>query len=210
MLENHGVVIGGRDLREAFQRFETLEFVAQTLVKAAALGAVHTLPAAVLERQPLPGFGRNAGGATGQPREGVARATVRICAARVSQRLLISTAGAFSARLEGNDFLVTPRRRDRLELEAPGIVRARPGFCEAGKRPSRAALSTRISTSGIPTLAQVINAQPAQRQRLSALTKAALSSNTIPGELPSCCRRCRSCRSRASWKMLRAWPSRFR
>ena len=32
MLENHGVVIGGRDLREAFQLFETLEFVAQTLI----------------------------------------------------------------------------------------------------------------------------------------------------------------------------------
>jgi L-fuculose-phosphate aldolase len=34
MLENHGVVVGGSDLAEAFQRFETLEFTAQTIIKA--------------------------------------------------------------------------------------------------------------------------------------------------------------------------------
>ena len=45
MLENHGVVIGGRDLQDAFQRFETLEFVAQTLVKAATLGEIQPLAA---------------------------------------------------------------------------------------------------------------------------------------------------------------------
>src|SRR5581483_9928731 len=34
MLENHGVVIGGATLGQAFQRFETLEFTAKTIVKA--------------------------------------------------------------------------------------------------------------------------------------------------------------------------------
>ncbi len=30
MLENHGVVMAGADLQEAFRRFETLEFTAKT------------------------------------------------------------------------------------------------------------------------------------------------------------------------------------
>jgi L-fuculose-phosphate aldolase len=179
MLENHGVVIGGRDLREAFQRFETLEFVAQTLVKAATLGAVQTLPAAVLARQPLPDFAEMPVVAPGNPEKALRGQLCEFVQRAYRQRLLISTAGAFSARLEGNDFLVTPRRRDRLELEAPGIVRARPGFCEAGKRPSRAALLHAHIYQRNPDVGAVINAQPAHASAF-CMTKAALSSNTIP------------------------------
>src|SRR5712671_1369605 len=43
MLENHGVVVGGRDFPDAFRRFELLEFVAKTIVKARALGPVRYL-----------------------------------------------------------------------------------------------------------------------------------------------------------------------
>ena len=37
VLENHGVVVAGGGLQHAFQRFETLEFTAKTLIKARAL-----------------------------------------------------------------------------------------------------------------------------------------------------------------------------
>ncbi len=43
ILENHGVVTGGTTLLDAFQRFETLEFTAKTLIKAHALGPIHYL-----------------------------------------------------------------------------------------------------------------------------------------------------------------------
>ena len=43
VLENHGVVVGGSNLAEAFQRFETLEFTAQTIINARQLGEVHYL-----------------------------------------------------------------------------------------------------------------------------------------------------------------------
>ncbi|MEO7100229.1 MAG: class II aldolase/adducin family protein, partial [Luteolibacter sp.] len=43
MLENHGVVVGGVDFPDAFRRFETLEFVAKTVIKARALGEVRYL-----------------------------------------------------------------------------------------------------------------------------------------------------------------------
>ncbi len=43
ILENHGVVVGGSDLQNAFQRFETLEFTAKTIIKASTLGPVRYL-----------------------------------------------------------------------------------------------------------------------------------------------------------------------
>ena len=49
LLENHGVVVGGATLAKAFQRFETLEFAAKTIIKAGQLGAVRYLTPAQLE-----------------------------------------------------------------------------------------------------------------------------------------------------------------
>src|SRR5690242_20189141 len=43
LLENHGVVVGGATLQEAFERFETLEFTAKTVIKASLLGPVRYL-----------------------------------------------------------------------------------------------------------------------------------------------------------------------
>src|SRR5206468_1119779 len=43
LLENHGAVTGGRNLQEAFRRFETLEFTAKTIIKARMLGDVRYL-----------------------------------------------------------------------------------------------------------------------------------------------------------------------
>ena len=179
MLENHGVVIGGRDLREAFQRFETLEFVAQTLVRAAALGPVRPLAAAALASQPLPNFAEMPAAATSN-REKALRAQLCDFVQRgYRQRLLISTAGAFSARLDGDEFLVTPRRRDRLELEPPGLVRCRPGFRAAGHQPSRAAgLHARILQRN-PGVGAVISAQPAHASAF-CMTAAELTTATIP------------------------------
>ena len=43
VLENHGVVTGGASLQQAFERFETLEFTAKSIVKASQLGPVRYL-----------------------------------------------------------------------------------------------------------------------------------------------------------------------
>ena len=43
ILENHGVVVGGSHLADAFQRFEAFEFAGKTLIKANHLGAVRLL-----------------------------------------------------------------------------------------------------------------------------------------------------------------------
>src|SRR3954470_12025467 len=51
VLENHGVVAGGAGLQEAFERFETLEFTAKTIVKASLLGEVRYLDDAQAARR---------------------------------------------------------------------------------------------------------------------------------------------------------------
>jgi L-fuculose-phosphate aldolase len=87
--------------------------------------------------------------------------------------------GAFSARLAGGEFLITPRRRDRLELEPSGMVRATRDACEAGKRPSRTALLHALIYGQNPDVGAIINAQPAHASAF-CMTGAELSARTIP------------------------------
>ena len=179
MLENHGVVIGGGDLQDAFQRFETLEFVAQTLVKAATLGAIRPLPADRLVERGLPALG---GLPPVRPTERELELRAQICRfvhRAYQQRLLISTAGSFSARLDPEQFLITPRRRDRLELEPSGVVRATAGACERDKCPSRTALLHAAIYRRNPDVGAVINAQPANASAF-CMTGAEFSTHTIP------------------------------
>lgn len=179
LLENHGVVIGGGDLREAFQRFETLEFVAQTLINAASLGPIKVLTPAQLGVETMSDFAELPETTPSNREKELRTAICRFVQRAYQQRLLISTAGACSARLEGNEFVVTPRRRDRLELSPAGIVRARRGACERGKRPSRAALLHALIYERNPDVGAIINAQPAHASAF-CMTAAPLSTRTIP------------------------------
>ena len=52
-------------------------------------------------------------------------------------RLLTSTEGSFSARLDGTSFLITPYGIDRQAVDLPDLVLIRDGQREAGKQPSR-------------------------------------------------------------------------
>lgn len=99
MLENHGVVVGGATFREAFMRFETLEFAAKTIVKASALGKVRhagTEDFAAEKRlgKPLQPFAPVQ--ASSEERE-LRRELAAFVRRGYRQRLLISTEGSFSA-----------------------------------------------------------------------------------------------------------------
>jgi L-fuculose-phosphate aldolase len=179
MLENHGVVIGGRDLAEAFQRFETLEFVAQTVIRASALGELKTLAADSLAGQAVPDFADLAA-AVPTNREKELRAQVAAFAQRAyRQRLMISTAGSISARLDEKQFVITPRRRDRLDLKAASLVRATLDAAEAGKRASRTSRLHGLIYAANPEVGAVINAQPMCASAF-CMTDAEFSTRTIP------------------------------
>lgn len=179
LLENHGVVIGGRDLQEAFQRFETLEFAAQSLIRAAGLGPIQVLPPEMLAVHTTAPFttlpDHPASNREKELRTEICRFTQRA----YQQRLLISTAGAFSARVEGDEFVITPRRRDRLAVQPPGIVRVRGSACSAGQSPSRAVKLHAEIYARFPEVGAIINAQPAHASAF-CMTAAALSTHTIP------------------------------
>jgi L-fuculose-phosphate aldolase len=180
MLENHGVVIGGRDLAEAFQRFETLEFVAQTVIRASALGELRTLEAASLSAgEAVPDFAElPAVVATNREKE--LRGEVCAFAHRAyRQRLMISTAGSISARLSDTEFVITPRRRDRLDLKPASLVRATSRAAEAGKRASRTSRLHGLIYAANPEVGVVINAQPMCASAF-CMTAAEFSSRTIP------------------------------
>jgi L-fuculose-phosphate aldolase len=179
LLENHGVVIGGRDLRDAFQRFETLEFAAQTLIRAASLGPVQVLPPEALAVDTMPKFSEIPAEEPSNDEKDLRGQICRFLHRAYQQRLLISTAGAFSARVGKDDFVITPRRRDRLEVQPGGLVRVRSGACTAGRQPSRAAKLHSEIYARHPEIGAIINAQPAHASAF-CMTAAQLSTRTIP------------------------------
>ena len=50
LLANHGAVALGKDLMDAYQRMETLEGVAQIILHARTLGAMHAIPSEAFEQ----------------------------------------------------------------------------------------------------------------------------------------------------------------
>jgi L-fuculose-phosphate aldolase len=181
VLENHGIVVGGEDLTEAFQRFETLEFTAQTTIRASMLGDVRLLTDRQLElsrrqAEVLPEF-------TPEPprsRERELRTQLRDFLRRgYQQRLFISTAGSFSARLDRDAFLITPYLRDRQAIELADFVRVDAGRREAGKTPSRSARMHRAIYQRHPEIATVVTAYPVHATAFS-VTQTELNTRTIP------------------------------
>ena len=181
VLENHGVVVGGEDLQTAFQRFETLEFTAKTILKARQLGRVRYLSESQVElphrtARPLPFCPRQL--ATSQERE----LRHQLCAfvqRGYEQRLLISTEGSFSARLGEDAFLITPYRMDRRHLTVADLVSVRQGAAEEGKTASRASCNHRAIYQRHPGIKAIVNAYTVNATAFS-VTGEKLDARTIP------------------------------
>jgi len=182
ILENHGVVTGGRDLQEAFRRFETLEFTAKTLIKAGFAGGdvrFLTDDEIDLERRrdgTLEEFEPST--ASSQENE-VRRRLCEFVRRAYRQRLFISTQGSYSARVDDSAFLITPYRVDRGALDVEDLVLIREGRAEAHKLPSRAAGLHAAIYRQHPAVGAVVNAYPVNATAFS-VTGAALDSRTIP------------------------------
>jgi L-fuculose-phosphate aldolase len=140
IMENHGVVLGGSDLRDAFQRFETLELCATTIINGKTIGEpkylsnqeIYDFEAQIPVLQPeldtvsYPSDER-------EKREAIVKIVQRAC----QQGLMISSYGTVSARWRGNDFLITPTNVLRWDITRDDIVQIKDGKREPGKIPSR-------------------------------------------------------------------------
>jgi L-fuculose-phosphate aldolase len=141
IMENHGTVVGGVDLKDAYVRFETLEFLARTILNARIVGEPVFLSDEQIQAfeskvpADLPEMEQVVYPADELSiRRNISELVRRACA----QGLMISSYGTVSARWRGNDFLITPRNVPRWEMDLEDIVQVRDGKREPGKLPSRA------------------------------------------------------------------------
>lgn len=141
LLENHGTVTAGANLMAAFERFETLDYLARIQIKAEAIGTPRPLDEQAaricLTRAPaLPEFVPAEHG----PRECELRADmVRLINRSYNQRLCYSTGGTYSSRVADDSFLITPTGSDRMGMVSDDLVLVQDGYREMGKNNSRAA-----------------------------------------------------------------------
>jgi L-fuculose-phosphate aldolase len=180
VLENHGVVTAGGNLQEAFERFETLEFCAKTVIKASVLGEVRYLSesAAIRPHPPVPASLARRETVSCAERE-LRRQLCEFVQRSYRQRLMISTQGAFSARLDDDAFLITPHRVDRGTISLGDIVLVRGGAPEPGKVPSTAGVHHGAIYQSHPDVHAIVNSYPVNATAFS-VTEVPLDSRTIP------------------------------
>ncbi|MDG1805663.1 class II aldolase/adducin family protein [Flavicella sp.] len=141
IMENHGTVLGGSDLTDAYERFEALEFCARTILYGSQIGKPKYLTDAQIDQFEtqatgvLPEMEATVHSSEEQEKRlEICKIVQRSC----QQGLMIGSYGTVSMRLEGQDFLITPTDVDRWDLELEDIVQVKSGKREAGKVPSRA------------------------------------------------------------------------
>ncbi len=182
VLENHGVVAAGATLLEAFQRFETLEFCARTILNAAVLGGARTLSAEMLalRRRGWKAIAESFDPKARGSRERELRKTLVDFVHRAyDRRLMTSTEGSFSARLGNDSFLVTPYGVDRRALDLGDLALVEGGRREIGSVPSRSASLHRLIYADHPETGAIVTAQSPYVTAF-IVSGTALDSRTIP------------------------------
>lgn len=181
ILENHGVVVGGSSLSHAFQRFEAFEFAAKTVIKSRQIGEVRYLTDAQLAQAQ----NRSVNLDSMAPEDPTAeelelrRQLCLFLKRGCRQRLLISTEGSFSARLNDDAFLITPTQQDRESLDLSDIVLVRGTQREAGKKASRAVFAHQAIYRRHPHVQAIVFAHPVNATAFS-VTNSVFDSRTIP------------------------------
>jgi len=179
VLENHGVVCAGENLQRAFERFETFEFTAKTVIKASHLGEVRYLSDAQVAQRSSVASPQFTPGAASEEEKDLRRQLADFLQRGYRQRLLISTEGSFSARLADGSMLITPARADRGSVGIAEMVLVRDGAAEDGRSPSRAAQLHAAIYRRHPQFRAIVNALPVNSTAFS-VTGASLDSRTIP------------------------------
>jgi len=140
IMENHGVVLMGEDIADAYQRFETLELCARTILNADTLGTPRYLTEAQIQHhaQAVNNRFQNFMNVDHPSDERAIRTEICTIVRRACrQGLMSSSYGTASVRWRGNDFLITPADVQRWDLEPNDIVQVKDGMIEAGKIASR-------------------------------------------------------------------------
>lgn len=162
IMENHGTVVGGADLSDAFERFEALEFCARTEIYASQLGTPVSLSDgniqaynAQLHKQFPEMDAVDHPSDEREKRLDICNIVKRAC----QHGLMKSSFGTVSARWRGNDFLITPNGIPRWDLKTEDIVQVKDGKCEPGKHPSLTAMLHQQLYASHPNINSIILTQ---------------------------------------------------
>src|SRR5512133_477395 len=182
IMENHGTVVGGSDLMDAFQRFETLEFCARTILFGKTIGEPRYLSNEQIEEfeAQVPGLlpvltEVEHPSDEREKRTEICRIVHRAC----DQGMMISSYGTVSVRWRGDDFLITPRDVPRWDLQLADIVQISNGKREPGRIPSRATWLHQEIYRRNPDINSIILTQPPYLMAFS-VTSSELDVRTIP------------------------------
>lgn len=178
MLENHGVVVGGNNLFEAFRAFETLEYCARLEINAHRIGTPITLQMVSRDKPQVTMREFQPGEYTTEERE-IRREMCMLISRAYDQRLFISTQGTFSQRMSDGSFVITPYGDDRKYLQPKDLVRVEQGKYEAGKIPSRSVEFHELIYKTQPHVKSIIIAHPPNIMAF-AVTDTSFDSRTIP------------------------------
>ncbi len=140
IMENHGVVVAGDDIADAYQRFETLELCARTILNAKTLGEPKYLSEEQIlqhEKAVNTPFQHFMNVEHPSDERAIRAEICKIVRRACSQGLMCSSYGTASVRWRGNDFLITPSSMQRWDLDPEDIVQVKDGMVEAGKNASR-------------------------------------------------------------------------
>ena len=182
IMENHGTVLGGSDLADAFQRFETLEFCARTILKGKRLGELRHLDDSQIEsfeyrKSSLLPESENVTYPSDERerRKEISDIIRRAC----RQGLMISSYGTVSRRWRNNDFLITPTNVQRWDIQPEDIVQIRNGNREPGKIPSRSVRLHQEIYNRNPGINSIIITQPHNLMAFG-ITRSVFNVRTIP------------------------------
>lgn len=182
MMENHGVVVGGASLFEAFQVFETLDYSARLEINALRLGKVRTLDddqLALAKQGYLPLTRTFTPDRVSTEEREARREMCAFIHRSYDQKLFSSTQGTFSQRLSDGAVLITPTGKDRKYLQPEDLVRIEQDAHEAGKTPSRSVRLHLAIYQAQPEIHSVILAHPPHMMAF-AVTDTVFDSRTIP------------------------------
>jgi L-fuculose-phosphate aldolase len=182
IMENHGTVLGGNNLLDAFQRFETLEFCARTILYGNTIGTSNYLTNDQINdfEAQIPGLLPEMKSVSYPSDEREKRLIIcNIVHRACEQGLMISSYGTVSVRLGNCDFLITPTNVPRWNLQISDIVQIRNGMREPGKVPSRATWMHQEIYRRNPGVNSIILTQPPYLMAFG-VTRSFLNVRTIP------------------------------
>lgn len=157
MMDNHGAVVGSKDLDTAFSLYETLDFAARMQINAISIGG--NISESNLELK-NPVFEEFVSDKYSEEEYNLRTEICKMASRSYDLRIMNSTTGTISQRLSENSFLITPYGGDRKKLQPDDIVKIENGKAEQGKIPSRAAKLHEFLYNIKPYMNSIFMAQP--------------------------------------------------